>query len=157
MKVNCRRIKTISTADMITPIRLAIVDDHQMIRQTWKMVLQRDERITVIAECSSGEEAITCAEKEAPDVMLMDINMSPINGFEATKTITKNSPGVKIIGTSINNQSAYARNLMQMGAKGYVTKNSPSDEMIAAIILVHEGGTYICRDVNDKLNSRGLI
>ena len=142
---------------MITPIRLVIVDDHEMIRQTWKMVLQRDERIEVIAECASGQEAIECAEKEGPDVMLMDINMSPINGFEATRKISKAHPSIKIIGTSINNQSAYARNLMQMGAKGYVTKNSPSEEMIAAIVLVHEGGTYICKDVSDKLNSRGLI
>ncbi|MDB5205204.1 MAG: response regulator transcription factor [Flavisolibacter sp.] len=142
---------------MITPIRLAIVDDHDMIRQTWKMVLQRDERIEVIAECSSGAEAIVCAGKEMPDVMLMDINMSPINGFEATRIIAKEYPFIKIIGTSINNQSAYARNLMQMGAKGYVTKNSPSEEMIAAIVLVYEGGTYICKDVNDKLNSKGII
>jgi DNA-binding NarL/FixJ family response regulator len=142
---------------MIIPIRVAIVDDHQMIRQTWKMVLQRDERIEVIAECASGAEAIECAERDAPDVMLMDINMSPVNGFEATQQIAKSHPLVKIIGTSINNQSAYARNLMQMGGKGYVTKNSPSEEMIAAIILVHEGGTYICKDVNDKLSTKGLI
>jgi DNA-binding NarL/FixJ family response regulator len=86
----------------------------------------------------------------------MDINMSPVNGFEATRIIAKAHPSIKIIGTSINNQSAYARNLMQLGAKGYVTKNSPSEEMIAAIVLVHEGGTYICKDVNDKLNSNGL-
>ena len=142
---------------MNSPIRLAIVDDHEMIRQTWKMVLQRDKRIEVIAECSSGAEAIECAEKEMPDVILMDINMSPINGFEATQIISKAHPSIKIIGTSINNQSAYARNLMQVGAKGYVTKNSPSEEMIAAIVLVHEGGTYICKDVNDKLNSKGMV
>jgi DNA-binding NarL/FixJ family response regulator len=142
---------------MNNPIRLAIVDDHDLIRRTWKMVLQRDQRILVIAECSSGAEAIECAEKEAPDVMLMDINMTPVNGFEATKKIAKKNPLVKIIGTSINNQAAYARNMMQLGAKGYVTKNSPTDEMLEAIVLVSQGGTYICKDVKNNLDGKELI
>ncbi|HEU4901323.1 MAG TPA: response regulator transcription factor, partial [Flavisolibacter sp.] len=102
-------------------IRLVIVDDHRMMRETWKMILQRDPRIEVIAECASGEEAIQCADAQVPDVMLMDINMAPVNGFEATRKIAKAHPEIKIIGLSINNQPTYARNLMQLGAKGYVT------------------------------------
>ena len=141
---------------MNKPVRLAIVDDHVMVRQTWKMVLQRDARIDVIAECSSGEEAIECAAKIAPDVMLMDINMSPMNGFDATRAIAQAHPAVKIIGTSINNQPAYVRALMQLGAKGYVTKNSPSAEMIEAIIIVNDGGTYICNDVENKMDNKKL-
>jgi DNA-binding NarL/FixJ family response regulator len=119
---------------MNSPIRLVIVDDHKLIRQTWKMVLQREDSIEVIAECSSGAEAIECAEKLLPDVILMDINMSPVNGFEATQKIVQEWPGIKIIGTSINNQAAYVRNMMQVGAKGYVTKNSPSEEMIEPLL-----------------------
>lgn len=142
---------------MIKSIRLAIVDDHVMVRQTWKMVLQRDARIDVIAECSSGNEAIECAGKDAPDVMLMDINMKPMNGFDATREIVQVHPEIKIIGTSINNQSVYVRALLQAGAKGYVTKNSPSDEMIHAILIVHEGGTYICKDVESKMDGKKLI
>lgn len=142
---------------MDNQIRLAIVDDHALIRQTWKMVLQRHERIQVIAECASGAEAIECAEKISPDIMLMDINMEPVNGFEATKKITEDNPHIKIIGTSINNQPAYARNMMQLGAKGYVTKNSPSEEMLEAILLVNDGGTYVCKDVKDKLDGKELI
>ncbi|HVF97107.1 MAG TPA: response regulator transcription factor [Flavisolibacter sp.] len=142
---------------MNKPIRLAIVDDHVMVRQTWKMVLQRDDRIQVIAECSSGAEAIICAKNDSPDVMLMDINMSPINGFDATREITQAHPLIKIIGTSINNQPAYVRNLMQLGASGYVTKNSPSTEMIEAILIVNNGGTYICKDVEDKADGKMVI
>lgn len=136
---------------MNMPIRLAIIDDHEMIRQTWRMILERDTRLQVIAECGSGTEAIECAEKENPDVMLMDINMSPMNGFEATKRITEAFPHIKIIGISINNQPTYARNLLEMGAKGYVTKNSDSSEMIEAILIVYNGGTYICKDIAEKL------
>ena len=141
---------------MNTPIRLVIVDDHVMVRQTWKMVLQRDERIQVIAECSSGNEAVESAARDNPDVMLMDINMKPMNGFDATKEIAQSHPHIKIIGTSINNQLTYVRNLMQLGASGYVTKNSPSTEMIEAIIAVHNGGTYICKDVENGSNSKKI-
>lgn len=136
-------------------IRLVIVDDHEIMRETWKMILQRDSRIEVIAECTSGEEAIACAEKEDPDVMLMDINMSPVNGFEATRKIARTKPSIKIIGLSINNLPTYARNLMQLGAKGYMTKNSSAEEMINAIVTVCNGGTYICEEVRVQMQLRG--
>lgn len=139
---------------MTLPVRLAIVDDHEMIRKTWKMILQRDNRIEVIAECASGQEAIECAKSLTPDVMLMDINMSPINGFEATEKIAKEFPDIKIIGISINNQPAYARNLMQLGAKGYVTKNSESEEMLKAIFTVLEGKTYVCKDIQSRADGK---
>lgn len=138
---------------MNNPIRLVIVDDHALIRQTWKMVLQRDDRIRVIGECVSGADAIAFVEKERPDVMLMDVNMEPVNGFEATEAITKKFPDIHIIGTSINNQPSYVRNMLQAGAKGYVTKNSPSEEMIEAIFIVCNGGTYLCADVRTQMAS----
>lgn len=141
---------------MKPPVRLAIVDDHEMVRQTWKMILERHEHIDVVAECSSGEEAIECAKKISPDVMLMDINMTPVNGFEATRHITQSCPQVKIIGVSINNQPTYVRNMLQMGAKGYVTKNSPADEMLNAIFTVNEGGQYLCEEVRKAINDNSL-
>ena len=134
-------------------IRLVIVDDHDMMRETWKMILQRDPRIEIFRECASGEEAIACAENEEPDVMLMDINMAPVNGFEATRKIARIKPNIRIIGLSINNQPTYARNLMQLGAKGYMTKNSSAEEMITAIVTVYNGGTYICEEVRTQMSS----
>jgi DNA-binding NarL/FixJ family response regulator len=132
-------------------IRVIIVDDHQMVRETWKMILQREEQINIIAECSSGGEAIEAAVALQPDVMLMDINMKPINGFEATRKILQDNPDIKIIGISINNQPSYVRNMLQLGAKGYVTKNSPKEEMVKAIIEVYHGGIYLCKDVRDNM------
>ena len=140
---------------MDVPIRLVIVDDHDLMRETWKMILQRDSRIKVIAECTSGEEAINCAGTDKPDIMLMDINMSPVNGFEATRKIVKAYPTVRIIGLSINNQPSYARNLIQMGAKGYMTKNSTKEEMVTAIEIVMDGGIYICKEISDKMATEG--
>jgi DNA-binding NarL/FixJ family response regulator len=133
------------------PIKVVIVDDHQMVRETWKMILQRDERLYVIGECGSGEEAIASADSMQPDVMLMDINMYPMNGLEATKEISKKHPKIKIIGVSINNQPTYAKSMIQAGAKGYVTKNSSREEMIKAILEVNNGRTFICKEIEEKM------
>jgi two-component system, NarL family, invasion response regulator UvrY len=134
-------------------IRLVLVDDHEMVRNTWKLILQQDIRIDIIAECSSGAEAIEIAAELLPDIMLMDINMSPVNGFEATRKIVKSCPEVKIIGVSVNDQPGYARNMLQLGARGFVTKNTSHEEMAEAIFEVFRGRTFICSELRDKMNS----
>ena len=137
----------------LAKIRLIIVDDHQMVRETWKLILQQDKRIDVVAECSSGSEAIDVACSLLPDVMLMDINMFPVNGFEATRKIIKACPDIKIIGVSVNDQIGYARNMFQLGARGFVTKNTSQEEMIEGIIDVFNGKTFLCSELRDKMNS----
>lgn len=117
------------------------------------MLLEKDPRIKVVAECASGEEAITMAGALLPDVMLMDINMQPINGFEATRAILQNNPQIKVIGVSINNQPSYARNMMELGARGYVTKNSSREEMLFAILEVYNGKEYICKEIQQKMDN----
>jgi DNA-binding NarL/FixJ family response regulator len=136
----------------INTIRVVIVDDHHMVRETWKMILQSSEGIDVIGECSSGAEAIASAASLNPDIMLMDINMAPVNGFEATRKILKTNSSIKIIGVSVNNQPGYAKNLIQLGAKGYVTKNSSKEEMVKAIEEVMKGKTYICQEIQDRMD-----
>lgn len=133
-------------------IRVIIVDDHDLVRQTWRMLLHNQNSIDVIKECASGTEAIHEASTSDPHIILMDINMTPVNGFEATRKILKTAPHIKIIGVSVNNQPSYARNIMQLGAKGYVTKNSSREEMVKAIHEVMNGKTYICREVLEKMN-----
>jgi DNA-binding NarL/FixJ family response regulator len=133
-------------------IRLVLVDDHQMVRETWRLILEQDSRIKVIGECSSGAEAIDAAYSLKPDVMLMDINMFPVNGFEATRKIVKSCPEIKIIGVSVNEQLGYARNMFQLGAKGFVTKNTSQAEMIQAILEVHKGKTFLCSELKEKKN-----
>ena len=132
-------------------IRIVIADDHQLVRETWKLILEQDKRFFIVAECSNGAEAIKTAVKLVPDIILMDINMHPVNGFEATKKILKQAPSVKIIGISVNNQPSYARNMLQLGAKGYVTKDSPKEEMTNAILTVYNGGVFICEDIKGKM------
>jgi len=131
---------------------VVIVDDHRMVRETWRMILDKHDRIQVIAECASGEEAIEAAASLRPDVMLMDINMSPVNGLEATKEIIRSNPEAKIIGVSVNDQPMYARNMMLLGARGYMTKNCSMTEMVDAIIEVNNGKTYLCQEIREKIH-----
>lgn len=134
-------------------LRVIIVDDHKMIRETWRFLLSRDPKLEVVAECASGAEAIESAGVLQPDIMLMDINMEPVNGFEATMEITRKYPDINIIGVSVNDQPGYARHMLQMGARGFVTKNSSLTEMVHAIVEVSQGNVYICTEVREKMGN----
>lgn len=135
-------------------ISVLIADDHKLIRETWSFILNSDARFTVIAQCSNGEEAIEMAQKLRPKIALLDINMSPINGIEATEEIRKISPSTKIIGVSMHSQPAYVKKLLKLGAMGYVTKNSPQQEMFEAIVEVNNGKRFICSEVKTILSEQ---
>jgi DNA-binding NarL/FixJ family response regulator len=137
-------------------ISILLVDDHKLIRDSWSFILNSDPRFEVIGETNSGTEAIEIARKMRPMIVLMDVNMTPLNGFDATKEIRKYSPGSKIIGISMHSMPAYARRMLQLGAMGYVTKNSSKDEMITAILEVNDGKKYICEEVKNILAHQEL-
>lgn len=137
-------------------IRILIADDHKLIRETWTYILESDPRFHVIAECGDAEEAVNMAKMKHPDIVLMDINMSPYSGLEATQKIRKISPASRIIGVSMHSQPAYAKKMLQMGARGYVTKNSSKEEMIQAILEVHMGNKYICNEIKNIISDQLL-
>ena len=137
-------------------ITILLVDDHKLIRDSWSFILNSDPRFKVIGETSSGQEAVKIAVKKNPSVILMDVNMSPVNGFDITRDILKLSPGSRIIGVSMHTMPAYARRMLRLGARGYVTKNSSKEEMITAIEEVYKGKKYICKEVKDILVTQKL-
>jgi len=137
-------------------ISILLVDDHKLIRDSWSFILNSDPRFTVIGETKNGEEAVEIAKTLKPDIVLMDVNMSPVNGFDATEQVIKYSPGSKVIAVSMHSMPAYAKRMMQLGAMGYVTKNSSKDEMIEAIIEVSNGKKYICEEVKNILSQKEL-
>lgn len=137
-------------------ITILLVDDHKLIRDSWSFILNSDPRFQVIGETSNADEAVDIAKEKKPVIVLMDINMSPVNGFEATKLVRKFSPGSKIIGISMHSMPAYARRMLQMGAMGYVTKNSSKDELLTAIVEVNNGKKYICEEVKNILAQQEL-
>ncbi len=130
-------------------VKVIIADDHSMVREAWALLLGRDQRLSIVATCENGEQAILLCREMSPDVVLMDINMAPVNGIEATRAIREFSTDIKIIGISVHTDLPYLNALMLAGANGYVTKNSPAEEMIQAILLVVEGEKYFCKEIAD--------
>lgn len=137
-------------------ITVLIADDHKLIRETWGYILNSDDRFRVVAECGDSDEAVEMARQKRPQIVLMDINMTPISGFEATERIRKASPTSKVIGVSMHSQPAYAKKMLQIGAKGYVTKNSSKEEMIRAILEVQGGQKYICEEIKNNISEMVL-
>jgi DNA-binding NarL/FixJ family response regulator len=137
-------------------ISVLIADDHKLIRETWSYILNNDSRFEVIAECGDSEQAVEMSKVKRPQIVLMDINMMPISGFEATERIRKVSPLSKVIGVSMHSQPAYAKKMLQIGAKGYVTKNSSKEEMIKAILEVHNGNKYVCDEIKNNISDQVL-
>lgn len=137
-------------------ISILIVDDHTLIRETWSFLLGRNEDFEVIAEVGDGQRAIEIARDKRPNIVLLDINMAPLNGFDILKMIRKLSPGSKVIAVSMHSQPSYAKKMLRLGARGYVTKNSPRQEMLDAIREVYSGQTYICQEVKNIISVQML-
>jgi two-component system invasion response regulator UvrY len=127
-------------------INLLIADDHRLVRETWSSILSADERFKVVGVCGTVTEAIAIAAEENPDIILMDVNIPPTNGFEATKQLSEVCNSF-VIGVSMHSQPSYARRMLLSGAKGYVTKNSSKEEMFEAIMNVYKGQKYLCEEI----------
>jgi len=133
-------------------ITILIADDHKLIRETWSYILNSDPRFQVIAECGDADIAVDLSEIKHPDVILMDIQMTPVSGFDLTERILKVSPSSKIIGITMHSQPSYAKKMFQLGAKGFLTKNSSTDEMIMAILEVSKGNKYLCNEIRNNIS-----
>ena len=151
-------------------IRVLIVDDHDLVRTGLSRMLGDMPGIEVVAEASSGEEAITvcrrvcnkecvdkeCVDKESIDVVLMDVRMPGIGGLEATRKIHQFNPAIKVIAVTICDDLLYPTKLIEAGASGYVTKGINIDEMVTAIKAVARGQRYISPDIAQLLALKSL-
>jgi len=137
-------------------ITLLLVDDHKLIRESWSIILNADPRFEVIGETNDVDQAVEFVKTRRPDLILMDINMSPINGFDATKIILREAPDVLVVAISMHALPAYARRMFQMGAKGYVTKNSSKEEFVSAILEVKSGNKFICEEIKNIVAQQEL-
>jgi DNA-binding NarL/FixJ family response regulator len=133
-------------------ISILIADDHKLIRETWTYILNSDTRFKVIGTCSNSEDAVKMSKQKHPDVVLMDINMIPFSGIEATRQIREVSPKSYVIGVTMHSQPSYAKKMMQHGASGYVTKNSSREEMVNAILEVSKGNKFLCEEIKELIS-----
>lgn len=135
------------TAMANDPIRIILVDDHKEVRRSWRALLENNPRFHVIADCDNGDQAVDAALQTPPDIMLIDLNISPASGFMVTQKVLEKLPDVKIIGLSVNNQPKYADRMIELGARGYLTKTSPWEEINQGIVEVFKGKIYICNEI----------
>lgn len=134
---------------MIKAIRILVVDDNRFMRETLSFIISHVKEFELVGAANTGDEAIVMTASLCPDVILMDINMSPMNGFETAKKILAQNPLIHIIGISVHRQAAYAEQMLSIGGKGYLTKSSPHQEIILAIREVSRNKKYISSDVEN--------
>ena len=133
-------------------ITIVIVDDHKLLREMWRQIFAGFQEIEVVGESGEFNDAIELIKIKKPDIVLLDINLPPASGINAVPLIRKLTPRTKIIGISSHTQPVYVKKMLHLGAKGYVTKNSSSQEMLEAIKEVMNGKIYICREIKDTIS-----
>jgi PAS domain S-box-containing protein len=114
-------------------VRILLVDDHAMIREGIRTLLEHHEDLVIVGEAKNGEDALEAAKLVLPDVVVMDVNMPKINGIEATKSLTQDHPSVKVIGLSVHEDNQIEKLMLEAGAAMYVTKGSVAKHLVEAI------------------------
>lgn len=137
-------------------IRTVIIEDHKLIAEAWKSMLQLQPRFDVVGVFNNPVEGAEAVKLLRPNVLLVDINMHPISGIDVTKLVKKFSPGTKIIAVSLLTQPAIVKKIIKAGATGYLTKSSDKSELYTAIDQVLAGHTYICDEVKNILTQINL-
>lgn len=135
-------------------IQIMMADDHMMVREGVKALLEIDGDIKVIAQANDGVECLKILEEVSPDVLLLDINMPKLDGLAVLETIKRTKPELKVIVLTIHNEGEYLYSAYEKGANGYVLKDSGSDVLKRAIRVVYQGEQYIEPILMPKLRER---
>lgn len=132
-------------------IKIVLADDHAMLRDGMHRAFQTESDFEVVGLAGNGQEAVKLVRELSPHVVVMDIGMPELNGFEATRLIKKDFPAVKVIGLSMHSNDKYIREMFRAGASGYLLKNSPFEELVEAIRSVMDGKTYVSPAIGDTI------
>jgi DNA-binding NarL/FixJ family response regulator len=138
-------------------IKIVIADDHLLIAETWATLINMDPDFEVVKVFDNTQSLIEEISELKPDIAILDININPFSGIEATKMIRRLAPGTKIIGVSMHNQPSFAKKMMRNGAMGYVTKSSNKNEMYEAIRAVMRGEKFICAEIQRNITNQVLM
>jgi two-component system response regulator NreC len=145
-------------------IRILLADDHTIVRDGLRALLERQPDMEVVAEAGDGRECVQLAAEHAPDVVMMDVAMPEMNGIEAARRIIANNPATRVVMLSMHRDESYVLRSLKAGAKGYLLKDSPRDDVLAAIRAASEGRPWLSgkvaslmrEDYMRQLESRGL-
>jgi len=128
-----------------------LADDHPLLRQALRDVLEKQPDFEVIAEASDGEEAVKLVTEMLPDVVIMDISMPTLNGLEATKQIKASNPSIAVLVLTVHSDSEHILSILQAGAGGYLTKSVYGDEVIHAVRALVSGETVLSPAVSQQI------
>ena len=127
--------------------RILLADDHVMIREGLRLLINREDDMDVIGEAEDGREVLRLVPKVNPDIIIMDVEMPNLNGSETTRQVVANYPNIDVIALSAHTDCRYIAEMLKAGAKGYLLKHSASDELLQAIHLVSRGKTYLSPEI----------
>ena len=143
--------------------RILLVDDHELMREGLRSILEGEENVEIVGETSSGREAVALARTLEPDVVVMDVGMRDLNGIDATRQIRGELPGVKVIALSSHSDSRYVSAMLEAGACGYVLKANAYADLREALQAARQGKSYLCAEVTKGVvdaslhGSRGAV
>ena len=132
-------------------IRVLLADDHAVVRDGLKAILEAQGHITVVGEASDGRKAVGQAKKLRPDVVVMDIAMPELNGIEATHQIRESCPSTQVVILSMYSSSEHIYRAIKAGAQGYLLKESAGKEVLAAVYAVHAGKRYMSQQITETM------
>ena len=128
-------------------IRILLADDHKIVFDSLKSLLDRQPDMQVVGGAENGRVAVAQVHELKPDVVIMDVTMPNLNGIEATRQITSQYPEIKVVALSMHADKQFVTGILSAGASGYLTKNCSFDELVKAVRLVAENKKYLCPDV----------
>jgi DNA-binding NarL/FixJ family response regulator len=132
-------------------IRVLLADDHTMVRQALRGLVEKDENMTVVAEAKDGSEVLALAKEFSPDVVVMDVGMPNMNGIESTKLLLADHPDIKVVALSAYADKRFILGMLQAGAVGYIIKAEAGGELLRAIQSVMDGESYISPQVSSTV------
>jgi DNA-binding NarL/FixJ family response regulator len=149
----------------MSTVRILLADDHTLVRQGIRKVLEQRPDWSVVAEASDGREAVRLAEQHAPDVAILDVAMPLLNGIEATRQITKRVPATRVLVLSMHSDEAYVTQILAAGATGYLLKDSADSDLMQAVAAVSAGKSFfspavarlMLDDYVRQLADRGIV
>ncbi len=136
---------------MAAPIRVVLVDDHALVRQGFRRILEDDPDIVVAGEAGNGMDGVALVKKTEADVVVMDMSMPEMNGLHATMEMVKVRPGTKVLILSMYSDEQYVRNALDAGARGYILKNAIENDLVRAVKSVAAGERYLSPDLSEVL------
>jgi two-component system, NarL family, response regulator NreC len=135
----------------MNPIRILLADDHTLIRRGLRALLERQNGFAVVAEAADGRQAVETAAALSPDVAVIDIGMPNLNGIEASRRITEKRPETAVVILSMHADESYVLRALKSGARGYLLKDSPEEDLINAIRAVHNGKAFFSPEISKML------